>query len=278
MKIPQAVREVIDKGPLAHLTTLNPNGSPQVTVVWVGIDGEEFVMGHFAIHQKIRNIRRDPRVALSLLGYNTTQGMREYVVVYGTARVTDGGAVPLLQRLAPIYLGRGGGISAGLDAEYCQNRAGTLLRDWSVGSTGRWLTHRRTNPRIMASELNLTTWRRRWQRCGRCRSHGPAARLNSSSAKCPSLRGPNFTTPFRPADGSRGESALGHEERFPPPRLNAGDGFRKETIAGMRRNGARSAESGHTAARCSRHNAVIRLGQVRAMNRQCQPSPSVLYG
>ena len=89
MKIPQAVREVIDKGPLAHLTTLNPNGSPQVTVVWVGIDGEEFVMGHFAIHQKVRNIRRDPRVALSLLGYNTTQGMREYVVVYGTARVTD---------------------------------------------------------------------------------------------------------------------------------------------------------------------------------------------
>jgi hypothetical protein len=40
MKIPQAVREVIDKGPLAHLTTLNPNGSPQVSVVWVGIDGE----------------------------------------------------------------------------------------------------------------------------------------------------------------------------------------------------------------------------------------------
>ena len=95
------------KGPLAHLTTLNSDGGPQVTVVWVGIDGEEFVMGHLAIHQKVRNIRRDPRVALSLLGYNTTQGMREYVVVYGTARVTDGGAVPLLQRLAPIYLGPG---------------------------------------------------------------------------------------------------------------------------------------------------------------------------
>src|ERR1700730_6372007 len=107
MKIPQTVREVIEKGPLAHLTTLNPNGSPQVTVVWVGIEGEEFVMGHLAVHQKVKNIRRDPRVALSLLGYNTTQGMREYVVVYGTARVTEGGAVPLLQRLAPIYLGPG---------------------------------------------------------------------------------------------------------------------------------------------------------------------------
>ena len=57
-------------------------------------------MAHLAIHQKVKNIRRDPRVAL-----NTTQGMREYVVIYGNARVTEGAAVPLLQRLAPIYLG-----------------------------------------------------------------------------------------------------------------------------------------------------------------------------
>ncbi len=49
------VREVIEKRPLAHLTTLNPNGSPQVTVVWVGIEGEEFVMGHLAMHQKVKN-------------------------------------------------------------------------------------------------------------------------------------------------------------------------------------------------------------------------------
>ena len=106
MKIPQSVREVIGKGPFAHLTTLNPDGRPQVTVVWVGIEGEEFVMGHLALHQKVKNIRRDPRVALSLLGDKTNaQGMREYVVVYGNARVTEGGAVPLLQRLAPIYLG-----------------------------------------------------------------------------------------------------------------------------------------------------------------------------
>src|SRR6266404_2077685 len=64
MQIPRTVREVIEKGPLAHLTTLNPNGSPQVTVVWVGIEDEEFVMGHLAMHQKVKNIRRDPRVAL----------------------------------------------------------------------------------------------------------------------------------------------------------------------------------------------------------------------
>jgi PPOX class probable F420-dependent enzyme len=88
------------------LITLNSKGSPQVTVIWVGIENDEFVIGHLAEHQKIKNIRRDPRVALPMLGDKTNaQGMREYLVIHGDARVTEGGAVPLLQRLAPIYLG-----------------------------------------------------------------------------------------------------------------------------------------------------------------------------
>ncbi len=106
MKMPQSIRQLIEAGPLAHLTTLNSSGGPQVTVVWVGIEDEEFVIGHLAVHQKVKNIRRDPRVALSLLGDKTNaQGLREYLVVYGNARVTEGGAIELLQRLAPIYLG-----------------------------------------------------------------------------------------------------------------------------------------------------------------------------
>jgi hypothetical protein len=60
------------------------------------------------MHQKVKNIRRDPRVAMSLLDDKTNaQGMRQYVVAYGNARITEGGAVALLQRLAPIYLGPG---------------------------------------------------------------------------------------------------------------------------------------------------------------------------
>ncbi|MGA8644545.1 pyridoxamine 5'-phosphate oxidase family protein, partial [Candidatus Binatus sp.] len=79
MKIPQSVRELIEQGPLAHLITLNSKGSPQVTLIWVGIENDEFVIGHLAEHQKIKNIRRDPRVALSMLGDKTNaQGMREY--------------------------------------------------------------------------------------------------------------------------------------------------------------------------------------------------------
>jgi hypothetical protein len=74
--------------------------------VWVGIDDEELVIGHLAVHQKVKNIRRDARVALSMLSDQTNaQGLREYLVIYGNARVTEGGAVNLLQRLAPLYLG-----------------------------------------------------------------------------------------------------------------------------------------------------------------------------
>ncbi len=106
MNIPQSIRELLAKAPLAHLTTLTASGGPQVTVVWVGIENEEFVIGHLAEQKKVKNIRRDPRIALSLLGDKTNaQGLREYVVIYGNARVTEGGAVQLLQGLARIYLG-----------------------------------------------------------------------------------------------------------------------------------------------------------------------------
>jgi hypothetical protein len=46
MKIPESIRELIAKAPFGHLTTLNSTGGPQVTVVWVGIEGEDFVIGH----------------------------------------------------------------------------------------------------------------------------------------------------------------------------------------------------------------------------------------
>jgi len=104
--IPESVRTLVDTGPLAHLTTLNRDGSPQVTVVWVAIEGDEIVSAHLSVHQKIKNIRRDPRVALSLLGPSKNAiGLQEYLVVYGEARVTEGGAVPLLERLGRIYIG-----------------------------------------------------------------------------------------------------------------------------------------------------------------------------
>ena len=59
MTITSSIRELIDLGPLVHVTTLNTDGSPQVSVVWVGIDGNEFVTGHMGEWQKIKNLRKD---------------------------------------------------------------------------------------------------------------------------------------------------------------------------------------------------------------------------
>src|SRR5438552_16363227 len=56
--------------------------------------------------KKVQNIRRDPRVALSMLGPNTSaQRLRESLLVYGSARIIEGGAPILLQRLAHISVG-----------------------------------------------------------------------------------------------------------------------------------------------------------------------------
>jgi PPOX class probable F420-dependent enzyme len=101
-------RAALTSGRLAHLVTLQPNGGPQVTIVWVGLEGDEIVSGHLGERQKLRNVRRDPRVVLSLAtGGRNRIGLDEYLVVHGTARVTEGGAAELLQRLAEVYIGPG---------------------------------------------------------------------------------------------------------------------------------------------------------------------------
>ncbi len=106
--LPERLRELIGTGPLAHLVTLNADGSPQVTIVWIGLEGDEIVTGHLFEHRKVRNIRRDPTVAVSLEAPGANEiGMRNYAVLYGRARVTEGGAPELLHRLAQVYVGPG---------------------------------------------------------------------------------------------------------------------------------------------------------------------------
>jgi PPOX class probable F420-dependent enzyme len=106
VEIPQEAREVLESDGLAHFVTLNADGSPQVTCVWVGLEGDEIVSGHLGRWQKVRNIERDPRVALSIEAKGTNElGMQEYLVVHGHARIEEGGAPELLQRLARTYIG-----------------------------------------------------------------------------------------------------------------------------------------------------------------------------
>jgi PPOX class probable F420-dependent enzyme len=104
--LPESAKEVLEGASLAHLVTLNEDGSPQVTCVWAGLDGEEIVCGHLFPQRKIANIERDPRVAISFEAEGLTErGLDRYLVVYGTARIEEGGAAELLQRLAYTYIG-----------------------------------------------------------------------------------------------------------------------------------------------------------------------------
>jgi len=108
VSIPDSARALLEGPALAHLVTLNANGSPQVSIIWVGVDGDEIVAAHMAERQKVRNIRRDPRVAISIEANTLNErGLVEYLVLHGRARITEGGAADLLQKLAHIYLGPG---------------------------------------------------------------------------------------------------------------------------------------------------------------------------
>jgi PPOX class probable F420-dependent enzyme len=102
------VRRALTAGHLGHLTTLNPDGSPQVSVVWVGLEGDDVVIGHLMGGRKVTNIANDPRVALTVEADGSNPvGMTDYLIVYGSAHLVEGGAPDLLQRLAEVYVGPG---------------------------------------------------------------------------------------------------------------------------------------------------------------------------
>ncbi|GGL29127.1 PPOX class F420-dependent oxidoreductase [Nocardia jinanensis] len=104
MRLDDAARTFIGAGADATLVTLNPDGSPQVSVVWValqeGPDGDELVTAHLGEYRKVRNVRRDSRVAVTILSPEKGEIMRPYLSVTGIARIVEGGAPELLAELA----------------------------------------------------------------------------------------------------------------------------------------------------------------------------------
>jgi PPOX class probable F420-dependent enzyme len=107
MSLPDSARELIRAGALGHLVTTSRDGAPQVTCVWVAVEGDDLLTAHLNPRlRKLENVRRDPRVAVSFEGTRIhPPGLREYVVVYGRATIEKGGAPELLQALARVYLG-----------------------------------------------------------------------------------------------------------------------------------------------------------------------------
>lgn len=107
MPLSESAKELIRAGALGHLVTIDPHGRPQVTCVWVAVEGDELLTAHLSPQQrKLENVRRDPHVAISFEGTEIQPpGLRQYVVVHGRATIEEGGAPELLQELARVHLG-----------------------------------------------------------------------------------------------------------------------------------------------------------------------------
>jgi PPOX class probable F420-dependent enzyme len=105
-ELPAELRDLIESGPLAHLSTINPDGSPQVSAIWIGLDGDDVVSGHMGRYAKLRNIERDPRVVLSFGAPRDPRVfLNPYAVLRARATVEQSDeAWDLLDRLTKVYM------------------------------------------------------------------------------------------------------------------------------------------------------------------------------
>jgi PPOX class probable F420-dependent enzyme len=120
---------------MAHLSTINADGSPQVSVIWIGLDGDDLVSGHMSRYVKLRNIERDPRVVLSFDAPRVPGvPMNPYAVLHASAAVQPSDETwELLNRLAKAYISP--------DAEYPGPKAPGFIVRYSIeriGGVGPW--------------------------------------------------------------------------------------------------------------------------------------------
>jgi PPOX class probable F420-dependent enzyme len=105
--IPDSFRQLVATGPLATIITLNVDGTPHVSLAWAALEGDELVWSTFFDQRKIENLRRDPRITISFIARESGgETLHPYAVVRGRARITEGGALDLMDRLSPLFIGQ----------------------------------------------------------------------------------------------------------------------------------------------------------------------------
>ncbi len=102
IKLPGSVKKVLQDKAYGHVVTFDPGGRPQVTMVWMDVEGDEVLFNTAEGRIKPRNLRADPRVIISVQDRNEPQA---YMVLHGTATVTEVGADAHIDKLAKRFLG-----------------------------------------------------------------------------------------------------------------------------------------------------------------------------
>lgn len=103
MNLPHGLLELLRQPSPCYLATSMPDGSPQLTQVWGDTDGEHILINSVAGFQKVRNIERDPRVALTVS--DPADPARYFEVRGHVLDVTTNGAVDHVEKLAHRYIG-----------------------------------------------------------------------------------------------------------------------------------------------------------------------------
>ena len=103
-KLPEKWKDILSKKAFVHLATRMPDGSPQVTPVWVDIDGGRIVINSAKGRVKDRNMRRDPRVGLSVT--DPDDPYRALMIRGRVVKITEEGADDHIDKMAKKYLGQ----------------------------------------------------------------------------------------------------------------------------------------------------------------------------
>src|SRR5262245_41305706 len=102
IKLPDSPKNLLQDQAYGHVVTVGANGRPQTTMVWVDAEGDEVLFNTAEGRKKQQNLRRDPRVIVSVQDRNNPQA---YLIVHGTATITESGADAHIDKLAKRFLG-----------------------------------------------------------------------------------------------------------------------------------------------------------------------------
>ncbi|MEU7982618.1 PPOX class F420-dependent oxidoreductase [Micromonospora sp. NPDC049081] len=102
--LPDDLVAVLRGRAICFVTTLMPDGSPQISQTWVGTDGEHVLVNTVDTHQKTRNVRRDPRVALGIA--DPAAPARYWALRGSVVDLVTAGAREHIDELSRKYLGR----------------------------------------------------------------------------------------------------------------------------------------------------------------------------
>ena len=102
IKLPDSVKKILQDKAYGHVITYGADGKPQVTMVWVDTEGDEVLFNTAEGRLKPKNLRRDPRVTISVQDRNDPQS---YMVFHGKASISESGADPHIDKLAKRFLG-----------------------------------------------------------------------------------------------------------------------------------------------------------------------------